>query len=146
MTALIGWLPVAVLAGMLSGVGPRAPSARLTASAAAVSTELHTARFGAVAAPLPGGEVLIAGGLDHASNSNKVRKSLRTAELFNPANDTFTALPATKRTELHTMRFQAVAAPLPDGQVLIAGGTQSYGTGLRTAELFDPAGDTFSAP
>ena len=141
MTALIGWLPVAVLAGMLSGVGPRAPSARLTASAAAVSTELHTARFGAVAAPLPGGEVLIAGGTSYGSGH-----LLRSAELFNPANDTFTTLPASGRTELHTGRTAAVAAPLPDGQVLIAGGTQSYGTGLRTAELFDPAGDTFSAP
>lgn len=66
---------------------------------------------------------------------------LRTAELFNPAHDTFTALPASGPTELHFPRVNAVAAPLRNGQVLIAGGADHS----RSAELFNPANDTFTA-
>jgi len=102
------------------------------------NTELQAARELAVAAPLPNGEVLIAGG---ASSSGVVA----SAELFNPTNDTFTALPASGNTELQTARYGAVAAPLPNGQVLIAGGTSDGFSYLQSAELFDPATDTFTA-
>ena len=108
-----------------------------TALPASGSTELHTFRDGAVAAPLPDGQVLIAGGQTGGG-------PLQSAELFNPANDTFTALPASGSTELQTARAFAVAAPLPDGQVLIAGG-QTGDVPLQSAELFDPANDTFTA-
>ena len=40
-------------------------------------------------------------------------------------------------------RYGAVAATLPSGQVLIAGG-QNNGAFLSSAELFDPATDTFT--
>ena len=86
-----------------------------TALPASGSTELQTSRDGAVAAPLPDGQVLIAGGRNRGG-------PLQSAELFDPANDTFTALPASGSTELQTARAFAVAAPLSDGQVLIAGG------------------------
>ena len=65
--------------------------------------------------PLADGEVLIAGGFD---GSNVVQG----AELFDPSTDTFTALPASGSSELQSAREGAVAAPLPVGQVLIAGG------------------------
>jgi hypothetical protein len=91
----------------------------------------------AVAALLPDGRVLIAGGSSGGG-------LLRSAELFDPASDTFTALPASGSTELQTPRFLAVAAPLPDGRVLIAGGSSGGGE-LQSAELFDPASDTFTA-
>jgi hypothetical protein len=110
-----------------------------TALPATPGTELTTARSGAVAAPLPNGKVLIAGGWNGIF--------LRSAELFDPANNTFTALPATGNTELQTAREWAVASPLPNGQVLIAGGTNNNGGGpaLASAELFDPATNTFTA-
>ena len=38
--------------------------------------------------------------------------------MFDPSTDTFTALPGS----MTTARGEAVAAPLPDGDVLIAGG------------------------
>src|SRR5947209_4218367 len=113
-------------------------AAYFQALAASGNTELQTARAHAVAAPLPNGEVLIAGG---ASSSGVVA----SAELFNPTNDTFTALPASGNTELQTARYGAVAAPLPNGQVLIAGGTSDGFSYLQSAELFDPATDTFTA-
>ena len=100
-------------------------------------TELQTGREGAVAASLPGGKVLIAGGLD----GNTV---LQSAELFDPSTDTFTALAASGSTQLQTRRQEAVAASLPGGKVLIAGGVNSGGS-LRSAELFDPSTDTFTA-
>ena len=104
---------------------------------AAGSTELGTARYGAVAAQLPDGQVLIAGGYNESSGS------LQSAELFDPADDTFTELTAAGSTELHTARQFAVAASLPDGRVLIAGGQNSGGS-VQSAELFDPADDTFT--
>ena len=107
-----------------------------TALTAAGSTELHTARFDAVAAPLPDGQVLIAGGQNSGG-------SLQSAELFDPADDTFTELTAAGSTELHAARLGAVAAPLPDGQVLIVGG-HSESSPLLFGELFDPAGETFT--
>ncbi len=108
-----------------------------TALPASGVSELQTAREGAVAAPLPGGTVLIAGGLDG-------NNFLQSAELFDPSTDTFTALAASGATELQTAREGAVAAPLPGGKVLIAGGANSGGA-LQSAELFDPTTDAFTA-
>ena len=55
----------------------------------------------------------------------------------------FTALAASGATELGTERFDAMAVPLPDGQVLIAGGASASSL-LGSAELFSPATDTFA--
>ena len=121
-------LAVALTAAILAGAPGAASPARaatsspyFTALTASGATELQTARFDAVAAPLPDGQVLIAGGSSASS-------LLGSAELFDPATDTFTQLPEAGETELHTAREGAVAAPLPDGQVLIAGGWEAKAT------------------
>ncbi len=111
-------------------------SESFTALPANPGTELTVQRFGAVAAPLPDGQVLIAGGSDDSN-------ALQSAELFNPVTDTFQALTASGNTQLQVPRLDAVAAPLPDGDVLIAGGTNDFGC-TPTAELFDPSDDTFA--
>ncbi|MGI8572155.1 MAG: kelch repeat-containing protein [Solirubrobacteraceae bacterium] len=111
-----------------------------TALPASGNTELQTARFGAVAVSLPNGKVLIAGG-QATSNGN----ALQSAELFDPATGSFTALPASGNTELQAARAGAVATSLPNGEVLIAGGKNSSGTSLQSAELFNPATETFTA-
>jgi hypothetical protein len=54
--------------------------------------------------------------------------------VFDPATGTFTALSA----QMTVARYGAVAAPLPDGQVLIASGTDNSGF-LLSAEVFEPA-------
>jgi hypothetical protein len=110
-----------------------------TFTALPASSDLLTARVGAVAAPLPNGDVLIAGGVGASG-------VLQSAELFDPGTDTFAGLPASGDTELQTPRSGAVAAPLPDGDVLIAGGeSSSTGSALQSAEIFDPQSDTFTA-
>ncbi len=83
-----------------------------------------------MAAALPNGDVLIAGGLGAESE--------KSAELFDPATDTYSPTGS-----LLAARVGAVAAPLPDGEVLIAGGSVS-GT-EKSEELFNPATGTFSS-
>jgi len=77
--------------------------------------------------------VLIAGGVD---DSGKV---LASAEVFDPATDTFTAVGS-----MNTARFNHAAAALPNGKVLITGGEDGSGNTLNTAEIFDPATNTFT--
>ena len=89
-------------------------------------------RNGAAVATLGNGEVLIAGG----ENS---KGALSSAELFNPATDTFKKVANPMATE----RKFAVAATLPDGEVLIAGGEGSPESD-RTVELYKPSEETFS--
>ncbi len=96
-------------------------------------TELHHARFGAATTLLPDGQMLIAGGFNGSI-------LMQSAELFNPAGDTFTLLPESVETEPQIPRGGAVAATLPDGRVLIAGGIGATSNYLQSAELF------YSAP
>src|SRR5215469_15531197 len=92
---------------------------------------MTAARFGATATLLNSGKVLIAGGV----NSGGV---LNSAELYDPAADTFTAT-----GNLNAARTGASATLLGTGKVLVAGGS-SNGTvngALNSAEVFDPAGN-----
>lgn len=81
---------------------------------------------------LGNGKVLVFGGLPAQSG-----------ELFDPATETFSATGT-----LNTLRAAMSATMLPDGQVLIAGGsiTLSGGTGGTTdsAEIYNPATNTFT--
>lgn len=79
---------------------------------------------------LDNGKVLITGGF--VANGS----GLKTAELFDPAANSFTPLP-----DLNTARASHTATRLPDGKVLIAGGFN--GEYLDTAEIFDPAANRF---
>jgi hypothetical protein len=127
------------LAGVSVATAAPASAPYFTPLPASGDTELHAVRFLPAAAPLPDGSVLIAGGQD---NSNT---ALQSAEIFDPRSDTFTALPASGDTELQTGRLGAGAAALPDGDVLIVGGQDTDGNVLATAELFNPATQTFTA-
>lgn len=88
---------------------------------------------------LPNGEVLITGGVDSQG------QILATAELYNPATRTFAlttaAFPA--GTNMNEGRSQHTAALLPNGQVLIAGGSGPKSTS-RSAELYDPSRGSFT--
>ena len=85
-----------------------------------------------MAVSLPDGQVLITGGYSPSS-------PLLSAELFDPPSETFAELPEAGETELPSPRAGAVAAALPDGQVLIAGGISGFSY-LQSAELY------YSAP
>lgn len=78
-------------------------------------------------AVLPDGKVLAAGGFTVFTFGPGVNK----AELYNPATGQWTAT-----GNLHSPFYEAVATTLPNGKVLLAGGT--------AAELYDPASGTWS--
>ncbi|HEY6636975.1 MAG TPA: kelch repeat-containing protein [Solirubrobacterales bacterium] len=106
---------------------------------------MGTDRARAAAAPLADGRVLIAGGTNGAPlPGSEVGAALSTAEVFDPATDTFSSAGI---GGMGTARRAPAAAPLPDGRVLVAGGSNDDGTEhyLASAEAFNPATNTFSS-
>ncbi len=88
---------------------------------------------------LPNGEVLVAGGYLGLDSSYHAIYTA-TAELYNPSTGQWT--PTGSMT---TPRASHGATLLQNGQVLIAGGTNSDGTSGDTAELYDPSKGTWKA-
>jgi hypothetical protein len=93
---------------------------------------LNVARSEMTMTVLNNGMVLIAGG----ANSGGVTA---TAELYNPATQTFTLTGS-----LNTARFNHTATLLDNGMVLIAGGADANSNKLASAELYNPATGTFT--
>jgi N-acetylneuraminic acid mutarotase len=95
---------------------------------------MNVGRANHTATLLPGGKVLVASGF---TTDGGPFTYTRTAELFNPQNNTwsFVGAPVTDRGG-HT------ATLLPDGRVLLAGGNRA---GDVVAELFLPLTNTFRA-
>jgi WD40 repeat protein len=90
-----------------------------------------TARGYHIAALLPNGQVLVAGGEDSSLSS------FSSAELYNPATGTWQSTGS-----MHDSRITSLAEPLGNGSILVAGGSQiSNGRGgsLASAETFDPS-------
>jgi hypothetical protein len=102
-------------------------------------SNLSVIRSSPAGAPLPGGGALIAGGFATSGPMNVYRSS---AEIFNSGGTAFTSSGV---GSMGTGRVSAMAAPLPDGRVLIAGGNSASLTTENTAELFDPSSKTFSS-
>lgn len=94
---------------------------------------MGTARYGAAAAALSDGRVLVAGGLD---GSGSVTAS---AEVYTESTNTWTPV-----ASMASARELAAAAPLPGDRVLVAGGDVD-GVASSTAEIFDGTTDTWSA-
>jgi hypothetical protein len=92
---------------------------------------------GAVAIALDNTKVLYAGGADSPSSSEPTAR----AALFDP----ITAFTWSPTGSLLTPRRDAAAARLPNGRILVSGGTGPGDTPLASAETFDPAAGTWSA-
>lgn len=92
-----------------------------------VGGELLAARLTHSATILPGGLVLVAGGLDADISP------LSSAELYDPGSDTWSTTGS-----LNTARGSHSATRLEDGRVLAAGGAGAEGN-LDSAELYSPA-------
>jgi hypothetical protein len=95
---------------------------------------LKTARWAATATLLPNGKVLIAGGASAYSDGSGA--GLASTELYDPTTNTIAAGPA-----MNGGRLGATATLLPDGKVLIAGGSAQQSTDLYDAyaNSFAPA-------
>jgi hypothetical protein len=95
-------------------------------------TSLAVARASASTTPLPSGGALIAGG----ENAGGV---LGSTLRLSPQGSVSAAAP------MRGARKNHAAALLPDGRVVVAGGVDTSGTTLASAELYDPSTDTWVA-
>ena len=89
-------------------------------------------RSGQTATLLPGGKVLIVGGMRRNQDFSK------SAELYDPATGKFQPT-----GEMSIKRVGRAAVLLRSGKVLIAGGWIGFGT-TDSAELYDPATGKFT--
>ncbi len=97
------------------------------------SGTLNRAVKSQMAALLPSGKVLTAGG---RNSSNDI---LDKAEIYDPVSLTFTLTSGA----MNTARYRGTATLLQDGRVLIAGGQTPQATS-NTAETYNPSSDSFS--
>ena len=97
---------------------------------------LSGARGGQTATLLHDGRVLVAGGV---FGSQPVFDALATAEVYDPAAGVWSTA-----ASMHTDRQYLTATLLPDGTVLVTGGTRNA-ENKATAEVYDPARDTWRA-
>jgi len=103
---------------------------------------MKVARFLAAAVLLPNGKVLIAGGF------NVTGGVLASTELYDPANNCFAGNPGTPcagetTASMNIARQAASVTLLPNGQVLIAGGSDTT-KDLASTELYDPVNNCFA--
>jgi hypothetical protein len=108
---------------------------------------MATARGGQTATLLSNGKVLVAGGLINLSSAAVCVAS--SAELYDPATGTFAPT-----GDMEAAREEHTATQLPDGKVLLIGGSNSsdasgsygcqYCRAQDSAEFYDPATGSFS--
>jgi len=96
--------------------------------------DLATARYNHTATLLNDGRVLILGGYGPGD------LRLDSAEIFDPATDTWHTVTATSAAP----RVFHTATLLADGRVLIIGGGLAFGGTVDSAEIFDPVTESFT--
>lgn len=101
--------------------------------------QLITPRAGHTATLLNSGKVLITGG--YTPRQNNGDGYLDTAELYDPATKTFSAI----SSRMSVGRSGHSATLLKNGKVLIAGGWSNYAIFTDSADLYDPSTNTFAA-
>src|SRR5436190_5578150 len=95
------------------------------------AVNLSQARASATSVLLPDGRILITGG-DGGSGA------LNSAEFFTPNGTVSTA------ASMSASRSEHFAVALSDGRVLVGGGVSSGGGETNSAEIYDPAADSWT--
>jgi N-acetylneuraminic acid mutarotase len=83
------------------------------------------------------GRIYVTGGF--RPNGGIVHDAVADLDIYDPV-----ALRWSSGKSLGTARMYHVAAPLPDGRTVVAGGCSDDHTSLSSAEVYDPAADTWS--
>jgi hypothetical protein len=135
---------VLIAGGVDSGPAPLASAEIYDPIANSWSTagSMNCGRAGYTATLLPSGKVLVAGGI--LGNQLQVcATGTTTAELYDPTTNIWSVVANTLAA-----RYGHTATLLPNGKVLLAGGTH-YFTGTSTtipsAEIYDPSANAWSA-
>src|SRR6516164_8494870 len=102
----------------------------------ALTGSLNTARYSHTATLLQNGEVLVTGGIGVNGNYT----SLASAELYDPKKGEWTATGS-----MSVGRTAFTATLLPNGQVLVVGGSDYQIRCYATAELYNPSTGQWSA-
>jgi Galactose oxidase, central domain/Kelch motif len=97
---------------------------------------LNTARYGHTATLLSSGRVLVTGGL----GPNGIYAPLASAEIYNPAKGKWAVTGS-----MSMGRTAFTATLLPNGEVLVAGGTGFTANCFSTAELYNPSTGSWTA-
>lgn len=137
--------PTAPSTSFTYGAGVWSPTGRLDAcapaSASCAGRYHHTATLldgplcRTATPPSHCGKVLIAGGTTSLHEGGP----LPTAQLFDAANGTWSATGS-----MATPRLFHTAAALPDGRVIVAGGSATVTRGLSSTEVYDPGTGAWS--
>ncbi len=96
---------------------------------------MATGRYNHTATLLPSGNVLVAAGYGFGPGGN----AIQAAEVYNPTTNVWSSA-----GNLAAARYSHTATLLPNGLVLIAGGSGNSST-LSSAELYNPTSNTWSA-
>jgi len=108
-----------------------------------VTGRMVTTRYGHTATPLRTGQVLVASGYDVHDQNGDNAVPVASAELYDPRAGTWRAT-----GRLHTARAHGTATLLPDGRVLVAGGSagsrNQLGAAFASAEVYDPRAGRWS--
>jgi hypothetical protein len=121
-----------LVAGGMAGTGALASAAVFDPSTGqwTATGAMLEGRFNHSATLLPGGKLLVAGGIDSVIDAGAASAS---AELYDPGIGSWTA------TEpMPEARRDFTATLLPDGTVLVAGGSGSDFSAFASTELYDP--------
>lgn len=119
-----------------------------TAGSWAAGTPMHLTHYLHSATELADHRVLVVGGIGGADMTGQSHSNQATAEIYDPVSATWGAVP-----DMAFYRYGHTSTLLPDGRVLVAGGEGSAVVGgcgqcsqkLSSAELYDPATNTWTA-
>ncbi|MFZ1156261.1 MAG: Ig-like domain-containing protein, partial [Candidatus Sulfotelmatobacter sp.] len=138
-TSIVATVPTGATTGgvvvTVGGVSSNSVGFTVATASFTLTGNLATARMFQTATLLNSGAVLVAGGV----NDGFYYDTVTSSELYNPATGAFTTTGS-----LNTGRIFNTATLVTNGQVLVAGGSDSDWNQIGSAELYNPASGAFT--